>query len=348
VEGRLSKPDTMTSIHHFPDGELDRLGQFLKEEFGGIFSKGNSICVKLHMGELNNTAYLRPEIAKVVVDALKAVEAEPFLFDSLTVYRAHRHTVEDHLNTAAAHGFTHEAMGCPVVVGPNEEYEEVPTAHLNARVCTALYNADGMVVLSHVKGHGCCGFGAAVKNLGMGGLTAQTKSDIHEGARPLILGECVGCGVCVDECEDNNLYIEDGHVHMEDPKKCYGCDRCIISCPQDAMRPRVALFDTLLAEGASACLENKGGKLYFVNVLEKITKECDCFDRETTIIHPENLGYLCARNAVSVDTASVDMVNEASGRELFKEENHKDPMLHVKMAEVLGMGDLEYELERHQ
>ena len=49
--------------------------------------------------------------------------------------------------------------------------------------------------------------------------------------------ECVGCGVCVDECPTGILEISDDGVctvtELEDA--CIGCGNCLENCPMGAI-----------------------------------------------------------------------------------------------------------------
>ena len=57
-------------------------------------------------------------------------------------------------------------------------------------------NADVLIDLSYVKGHGDRGFGGACKSLAMGCVTTRTRRDIHalEGGHTWYEARCVRCG----------------------------------------------------------------------------------------------------------------------------------------------------------
>ena len=45
---------------------------------------------------------------------------------------------------------------------------------------------------------------------------------------------CVGCGVCVKQCQFDALSVQDGHV-VVDAAACMGCGVCTNACPKDAL-----------------------------------------------------------------------------------------------------------------
>jgi len=53
---------------------------------------GKKVPVKLHMGEIKNKYFPRPDFVKQVVDELKKVCADPYLFDTTVAYSGLRHS----------------------------------------------------------------------------------------------------------------------------------------------------------------------------------------------------------------------------------------------------------------
>ena len=77
----------------------------------------------------------------------------------------------------------------------------------NVDVAGYIHDADVLIDLSHVKGHGVCGFGGAVKNISMGCVSDRTRRQIHslEGGLNWDSDKCIRCGVCVDNCNHSAL-----------------------------------------------------------------------------------------------------------------------------------------------
>jgi uncharacterized Fe-S center protein len=324
----------------FIDKEKEEiLSETLKQELSSVFKDNDKIAIKLHMGEKGNNYYLKPDFVKIVVDILKELGCKPFLFDSPVIYPGGRDTIEKYYKTASEHGFTEENIGCEIII--SNEFEVIKTEHLNVEVCKPLIEVDGLLVLSHVKGHMCSGFGASIKNLGMGGMTIKTKTDIHNFSNPMFVGDCTGCGTCVKICPVKTISLKDNKA-VFNLNGCWGCGLCINACPSNVLKPKIAKFDRLIAEGASAVLKNVN-RVYCVNVLKDITKLCDCASNPEGIVL-DDIGILLGRNIVAIEKASFDLINKKAGKDLFKEIHKKSPLEHIKEAESLGLGSLEYEL----
>ena len=117
--------------------------------------------------------FLNPDYAKAVVDVCKELKLKPFLFDSPVDYNSPRHFSKGYQLVAKKHGF-----GFTDIKISNESVK-VKGKHMDYDVCKELIEADGVIVLTHVKGHLCSGFGGAIKNLGMGAVTRGTKKEIQ-------------------------------------------------------------------------------------------------------------------------------------------------------------------------
>ncbi len=310
-----------------------------KEELSRHFFPNERVAIKLHMGELGNDYYLKPDFVKIIVDILKELGIEPFLFDSPVIYPGGRDTVEKYYKTAEKHGFNEDELGCRIVISNDSKL--VKTENLCVEVCKPLIESDGLLVLSHVKGHMCSGFGGAIKNLGMGGVTIKTKRDIHQLASPVFVDECSGCGSCVKLCPVGAIKLKNKKANF-DLENCWGCGVCIVGCPSNALKPRVASFDRLIAEGAYAVLKGIR-KSYYVNVIKNITRLCDCAKDPGGIVL-DDIGILLGRDIVAIEKASFDLINKKAGKDIFKELHKKSPFEHIKEAERLGLGNLNYEL----
>jgi len=331
---------------YFAESDESFVGR-LEQELRNVFKENESIAIKLHMGERKNPNHLKPGFVKKVVGVLKAIGVKPFLFDSPVMYNSDRHTVEGYKKQCEELGFTEQVVGCPVMV--SDESIDASGKYMPYQVCRHLAEADGVLVLTHFKGHGCTGIGGSIKNLGMGALTKKSKGDIHTGAQPQqdLSGKCALCKKCMEVCPVNCITYNDGKGDESGPcfdyDACYGCSKCIQNCPQKCLTPKVAEMDILLADGAATAF-GKFKKVYFVNVIRSITNRCDCARADFRVVLPD-IGILMGKDIVAIDMASLYLVNQKAGKKLFDELWHKDSELQIREAGRLGMGQPVYEIK---
>jgi len=99
-----------------------------------------------------------------------------------------------------------------------------------------------------------------------------------------------------------------------------------------------------MAEYALAVLGNKKGKACFVNFVLRISQECDCWSYKNPRIAPD-VGILASLDPVAIDKASFDLVNESSGKDVFKQAHPKeDGMIQLRHAQAIGLGSMEYDV----
>jgi uncharacterized Fe-S center protein len=302
---------------------------FLTERLGDVFAPRDRVAIKLHMGEPGNTFYIAAPLAKRIVDCLVSVGARPFIFDSPVTYRSPRGDPKGYLAAAASHGYTADALGCPVVV--SDASVSAKGSRMTYRLSADPIKADGVLLLTHVKGHVACGMGGAVKNVGMGCMAKETKAAIHSGGEPSYAGEgCTQCGECVSHCPTGNITIETGGPCFG-ATWCPGCSNCVLACPSHCITPRVAPFDELLAEGAVLAHE-RFKKRFAVNVLRNIATHCDCMPDAGPLL-AEDIGFVCADDMVTADAASLELLAARTGRaDLFAERHRHSPWEHVRAA----------------
>ncbi len=291
---------------------------------------GKSVPIKLHMGEPGNPYFLRPELAQLVVTEVRNAGGHPFLFDTVVAYPGERSNQHGYERVAHRHGFTRDNVGCNVTIG--DRGVRVVEADVALEVATQLHEADCMVVLSHVKGHIQAGFGGAIKNLGMGGVTKASKRRVHHMAVPVHdAAACTTCGQCVPACPSHALTIEGGWGI--DRRACEGCGKCVTACTSGALRFEVMSLARGLAVSAMACTRNKD--VVYVNSLHNIAQNCDCDPSPGRIICPD-IGYVVGRDAAAVDAASLDLVDQ-SVPGVFLRCTGVDPREQVRHAVELGM-----------
>jgi len=299
---------------------------------------GKTIPVKLHMGEPKNKHFIKPDFTKIVVDSLKSVGAKPYLFDTTVSYSGKRHTKEGYLDVAKIHGFTKKNIGCEVVI--DDKGIPVKIEEREYEVADHIFNSSHIFALSHVKGHVATGFGGAIKNFGMGGVTKETKRKMHHGSRPIYQKDaCTYCGVCAEVCPFDAIEVNSNswNQNMSD---CFGCGVCVDACKTNAMMHKDADIQYVLACAAKACVQDKS--VIYLNELKRIAKSCDCDPSSDPIICPD-IGYLISDDPVAIDKASLDLINDIKGN-IFEKENNISPYKQIKFGEEIGLGSSTYQL----
>ncbi|MBU8921436.1 MAG: DUF362 domain-containing protein [Bacteroidales bacterium] len=317
------------------------LCQFLKTEFSKIYPQGSRVLIKLHMGEPGNKHYIKAKLAGKIIDLLKDNECEPFFFDTPVVYNSPRNNPEDYLKVAADHGYSRESLGVPVVI--NDKSTKVSGNQMEYGLASSPLEVDGVLLLTHFKGHMCSGIGGSIKNVGMGCMSKETKGAIHAGGEPVYTDGCTECGACVDNCPTDNIRLDEGRPWF-DVNWCPGCSNCILSCPVDAIRPKTGIFDRLLSE-AAVLAHNRFNNVYAINVMKGMTKLCDCVADSGPVL-VEDAGFVCAPDMLTADIASLELLKQKTGKEdIFQEHNKVSSWGHVRETASLLNRDMKVEIK---
>ncbi|MDD5259360.1 MAG: DUF362 domain-containing protein [bacterium] len=349
----------MSKVFFMAFKDIDKLPELvLKSGLKEVIQKDDFTAVKMHFGEQGNIGYIRPHWVKPVVDLIKDQQAIPFLTDASTIYKGKRSDAVNHFLVATEHGFTIDACGAPVIIADGlrgNSYQNVAVKgkyFTSVKIAQDIYYADSMVCLSHFKGHELSGFGGALKNLGMGCGAKAGKYEMHNSVLPDIDPQkCTACRVCFKWCPTRAISLVKDKAKI-DPQKCIGCGDCILSCSFHAVQitwnETYTAVQEKIAEYAAGALANKVNKCLYVNFLNHITAYCDCYPsqaKDKPLIG--DVGIVASLDPVSIDQASADLVNQAAGRDLFKEVwppiNWSDQLRH---AENLGLGERKYSVEK--
>jgi len=300
--------------------------------------KGKKVPLKLHMGEPGNKYYISPSLVKLAVRKLHEVGAEPFLFDTTVAYPGPRSTKAGYEEAARRHGFGEGEMGCRFVIG--DRGVKVAESGYTFEVANEIYESSHLIVISHVKGHIGAGFGGAIKNLGMGGVTRETKAAIHAMSSPvLVKEECDLCGDCARACPFNALTVEQEWEWNK--ASCQGCGVCVSACTKGALIYKGMDLQRGLALSAKACIS--GRHVVYINAMVNISRDCDCDANARPAICPD-IGYLVCDGVAAIDRASLDLVYKVRPQ-VFEQTTGIDPSRQVRYAQELGL-DVSYELVR--
>jgi uncharacterized Fe-S center protein len=296
-----------------------RLGKLLKTAgLPETVAERDLVAVKLHFGEMGNTAFIRPIFLREIVKKLKELGGIPFLTDANTLYAGTRGNSVNHLMTAIQNGFAYSVVDAPIIIadglkGRSQSAITINQKHFRvAYVGSEIENADTLISVAHFKGHELSGFGGAIKNIGMGSASRHGKLEQHSGIEPKVKAKkCIGCGECIDRCSQHAISLQ-AEKAVIDGDACIGCGECIINCPQRAINVQfnksIPDFMEKMVEYAYGVLKNKNNKVLFINFITDVTPACDCWPVSDAPI-VRDVGIVASTDPVAIDQASVDLVN---------------------------------------
>ncbi|MFC1811102.1 DUF362 domain-containing protein [Thermodesulfobacteriota bacterium] len=325
------------------------------------------VAVKLHFGEMGNTAFIRPVFLRKIVETIKGVNGVPFLTDANTLYSGTRSDSPHHLTTAIQNGFAYAVVDAPIIIADGLRGRSETSIIVNQKnfkrvyIGTDIVEADALISVAHFKGHELSGFGGAIKNLGMGCASRRGKLAQHSTVAPkVITKKCIGCGDCVGHCSQNALSLVEEKAVL-DAKKCIGCGECILVCPSAAIEiewnQAIPVFLENMIEYTMGVLKGKSQKTLSINFITDVSPACDCYPMNDAPI-VRDIGVVASKDPVAIDQASVDLVNQEHalpgsclqthmkpGEDKFRGVYPKvDWAYQLEYAEQLGLGSRNYEL----
>ncbi len=329
--------------------------------------KGETVAIKMHLG--NNVGYstVHPVFIRRVVQAVKDGGGTPVVTDHAWSVR-----------TAAERGYTPETLGCPIypIAGPDEKYvytHQRPYKNITDWAMAGLVqDATFLIDFAHVKGHPACSVGGVFKNLALGCFVRRTRAAEHDtmhydrywfkekcpdaATRQAIIAACPFQAIVEDKEDPEEL-----HLHFE---QCNQCLRCLAVAPPGSLKIDPANFASFQEANAIAVSLVLGtfapSKMIFLNLATQITPVCDCFGFTGLPILPD-VGIFGSDDIVAVEQATLDALakhrlieeNVPLSMEVHTRQGHplqwlhgpyKDPYLVVRYGEALGLGRREYEL----
>ena len=139
------------------------------------------IAIKLHSGEEGNQNFLTPEFWAPIIRHLDGTVVE-----CNTAYEGSRNTTEKHLKTIEKHGWSrYFDVDLLDAEGPDLVLDILGGKVIQKNyVGKDIANYNGMLVLSHFKGHPMGGYGGDLKQLSIGCASSYGKAYIHGAGVP--------------------------------------------------------------------------------------------------------------------------------------------------------------------
>jgi uncharacterized Fe-S center protein len=241
----------------------------------------------------------------------------------------------DYLETANSNGFNYSSVGCPVIIADGWLGTDDVVIDLNGRgtylkkqfVSRAIADADALLSVAHFKGHPAGGYGASLKNIGVGGASKRGKMNLHgalAGDKPVVDPKlcpgrkCEWWQTCEDCCPEGAIKVTDQGLDV-DLEACVYCFACANLCVNMAGINAIKRFDYMPALGRriadsalATILTKEPGKTFFMNYAIDITPCCDCYGwTDTPFVN--GLGILASLDPIAVDKACIDLMNQAPG-----------------------------------
>lgn len=318
--------------------------------------KGKWTAVKMHVGREIGTTTIHPLFVKILVDKLKSYGAKPFITDQV-------------IDNARMRGYTEELLGCPIVpvCGTMDKYVYEKSVDFrsfkNVDIGGNIHDAEVMIDLSHVKGHGTCGYGGACKNIAMGCVTDRTRNQIHGLEGGLVWNEdlCTHCEACIASCNHNANSFNEGKYSVF-YHNCTTCQHCVKVCPTGAITldsHNYSDFQTGMAICTDTVLKTfKPGHVFYINFLNNITIICDCWGMSMPALVPD-IGVMASNDIVAIERACLDAIKTenlikdglpqglelGSEGHLFERIHGKNPFIQLAELEKKGLGTQEYFIE---
>jgi uncharacterized Fe-S center protein len=323
-----------------------------KKDLFSFITPKDMVGIKTHFGERTTTGYVRPLYFKMMGDIIKQENGLPFLTETSTLYRGRRTNAVEHIEFAYEHGFTFEKTGMPIIMsdgllGDDEIEVKIPgRLYKEVKIASLIVKSQALIMVSHFTGHLLAGFGAALKNMGMGCSSRRGKLIQHSTAKPSIVKKkCTACGDCIKWCPANAISMKDEKADIH-KKICIGCGECLAVCRFDAVNynwsETYVNLQQKVVEHAMGVAETKKGKIIYINFLNRMTKDCDCMGQFEKVV--PDIGVLVSFDPVAVDAASLDLVEEKAGRKFSQIAYDVPYKEQIDYARELGFGNPDYEL----
>jgi len=321
--------------------------------------KNKKVAIKIHVGSEIGYSTIPPVFMRLLADFVKENGGDCFFTDH---YIASRHPER--------RGYTQESIGAPIIEAAGhlgkylyaKEVDWKTFKHVD--VAGHIHDADFLIDFSHVKGHGSCAYGGAVKNIAMGCVSDRTRQEIHglEGSLKWDKDKCTHCEACLRSCNHKANSFNKKKEYEVNYHNCTLCQHCVKVCPTGAITLTGSSYLDF-QRGMALCTKTvldsfKSGNVFYLNLLISITAMCDCWGLTTPSLVPD-IGLMSSWDLAAIETASLDQIKYEKlnpegvpegfklGKKghLFERLHGKDPYAQMKYLEEYGLGSRKYSLE---
>ncbi|MDR3337661.1 MAG: DUF362 domain-containing protein [Treponema sp.] len=336
-----------------------KLGRQLAASGLGDKVKDKTVAIKIHVGSEVGYSTIPPVFMRILAQFVKDHGGNCFFTDHYVAARRPEHR-----------GYTQESLGAPVLEASGYLGKYIYTKEVDFKtfkhvdIAGLIHDADFFIDFAHVKGHGCCAYGGAVKNISMGCVSDRTRREQHslEGGLKWDSSKCTHCEACIGACNHKANTFNDKGDYEVNFHNCTLCQHCLKVCPAGA----ITLTDSSyldFQQGLALCTKTvldtfEPGNRFFINLLINITAMCDCWGMTTPSLVPD-IGLMSSWDLMAIEKASLDqikwekLINEGvpegitlGGKgHLFERLHGKDPYAQLTFLEKYGFGRGDYELE---
>lgn len=331
-----------------------KFGRMVDKTGLGDIVSGKLTVIKMHVGRNIGYSTIPPLFIKTLVDKLKGYNAKVYITDQTVA-------------GAKTRGYNEDYLGVPIVdaCGATGKYYYEKNADFktlkNVDIAGNIHDAEVMIDLSHVKGHGACGYGGACKNIAMGCVTDRTRHQIHglEGGMDWQEDLCTHCELCINSCNHFANKFSDEGKYQVDFQACTLCQHCVKVCPVSAVKMQANRYEDFQT-GMAICTDEvlnvfKPGHVFYINFLINITALCDCWGFTTPSLVPD-IGIMASQDIVAIEKACLDSIKVenmipqgipkgyALGDKghLFERLHGKNPFIQLRELEKRSLGSMEY------
>ncbi len=322
---------------------------------------GKNAVIKMHLGGQIGFTTIHPLFVRILVQEVKDAGAK-----SVKVIDGNPP------EQGIARGYTSEVLGCPVESCFGKSQKDYRREHIGfgkldyALLGEGALESDVFIDLAHVKGHGDCGFGGALKNIAMGVVPPETRAKLHklEGGIIYDKSKCTFCTKCFEACPNEAIILHKDTREIEFFfHNCTYCQHCVMACPEGAIVMEDRKFEDFsrgMALVTAAFLKKfRPENLLFINFLTNITMYCDCWGFSSPSLVPD-IGILASDDIAAIETASLNMIKTENllqnglpknrstlgeGRHLFEKIHAKDPYVMINFLQEYYDCTREYEID---